>query len=175
MLGRGQTMLSRQQQQAADQVIHRGGYRDVFGSGQHGAHPVGSPRHWRSGLSFTNKDVDQATEKINGRSGAEHLTMQQIYIQRDAAGQITGLSSQPEDDRAELASLADPQVQQFLRHLDLDLVRVLEDVIDLLVARGVFRFTDLPDSAQEKLLFRKTLRSRWSAVDDPLGEADDLL
>ncbi|MFM1891761.1 MAG: hypothetical protein RLZ44_838 [Pseudomonadota bacterium] len=121
------------------------------------------------------QDVGQATEKLKVGSGSEQLTMQQIYIQRDAAGQITGLSSQAEDQRAEPASLDDPQVQQFLRNLDLDLVRVLEDVIDLLVSRGVFRFTDLPDSAQEKLLFRKNLRSRWLAVDDPLDDANDLL
>lgn len=121
------------------------------------------------------QDVGQATEKLKVGSGSEQLTMQQIYIQRDAAGQITGLSSQAEDQRAEPASLDDPQVQQFLRNLDLDLVRVLEDVIDLLVSRGVFRFTDLPDSAQEKLLFRKNLRSHWLAVDDPLDDANDLL
>lgn len=95
--------------------------------------------------------------------------MAQLYLLRDADGVITGLTStwQP---GAEAADLGDSAVQAFLRDLDIDLVRVLEDVIDLLVARGVFRFTDLPESAQQKLLFRKTLRSQWQPVPDPLGD-----
>ena len=38
------------------------------------------------------------------------------------------------------------------------LVRVLEDLIDLLIARDVVRFTDFPDAAQEKLLERRSMR-----------------
>jgi hypothetical protein len=43
------------------------------------------------------------------------------------------------------------------------------------VSRGVFRFTDLPESAQHKLMYRKTLRSQWQSVPDPLGSDEDLL
>ncbi len=74
-----------------------------------------------------------------------------------------------------LFSIDEPDVQDFLRNLDVDLVRVLEDVIDLLVAQGVFRFTDLPASAQEKLMFRKNLRSQWQSVPDPLGADEGLI
>lgn len=98
--------------------------------------------------------------------------MHQVYVVRDQDGKVVGLSA---DGSGEAASISDPDVQAFLRELDVDLVRVLEDVIDLLVAGGVFRFTDLPDSAQQKLLFRKTLRSQWQPVPDPLGTGDDLL
>jgi len=100
--------------------------------------------------------------------------MQQVHVVRDSDGRITGLSAQAGTD-TQPASLRDPDVQAFLRGLDVDLVRVLEDVIDLLVSRGVFRFTDLPESAQQKLLFRKTLRSQWQSVPDPLGADDGLL
>lgn len=99
--------------------------------------------------------------------------MQQLFIVRDSDGRVSGLSASAADG-AEPAAVDDPQVQDFLRDLDIDLVRVLEDVVDLLVARGVFRFTDLPQSAQEKLLFRKNLRSQWQAVPDPLAEEDRL-
>lgn len=95
--------------------------------------------------------------------------MSQLYLVRDADGAITGLTSTWEPG-AETVDVADREVQAFLRDLDIDLVRVLEDVIDLLVARGVFRFTDLPESAQQKLLFRKTLRSQWQPVPDPLDD-----
>lgn len=99
--------------------------------------------------------------------------MQQVFIVQDENGNITSLSADAADG-AVPASIDDPAVQTFLRNLDVDLVRVLEDVVDLLVAQGVFRFTDLPDSAQQKLLFRKNLRSQWQAVPDPLGSEDGI-
>jgi hypothetical protein len=98
--------------------------------------------------------------------------MHQVFVVRDRDGKVTGLSA---DGVGEAASIDDPDVQAFMRELDIDLVRVLEDVIDLLVAGGVFRFTDLPDSAQQKLLFRKSMRSQWQAVPDPLGAEEGLL
>lgn len=62
----------------------------------------------------------------------------------------------------------DPALALFLRGLqgsgggfeqsDIRLVRVLEDLIDLLIARDVVRFTDFPDAAQEKLLERRSMR-----------------
>jgi len=100
--------------------------------------------------------------------------MQQLFVERDADGNISGLSATAAAG-TERASLDDPEVQAFLRQLDIDLVRVLEDVVDLLIGRGVFRFTDLPASAQQKLMFRKNLRSQWQAVPDPLGDGDGLL
>lgn len=42
---------------------------------------------------------------------------------------------------------------------DAGLIRVLEDLIDLLIERGVIRFTDLPQAAQAKL----TARRHWRA------------
>lgn len=99
--------------------------------------------------------------------------MTQIFIIRDENGKISSLTNDPAEG-AEATTIDDPAVQQFLNALDIDLVRVVEDVIDLLVSRGVFLFTDLPDSAQRKLLFRKNLRSQWQSVPDPLGEEDRL-
>ena len=100
--------------------------------------------------------------------------MQKIYIVRDADGKLTSLSANPAEGAVE-ASMDDREVKEFLRNLDVDLVRVLEDVIDLLIARGVFRFTDLPESAREKLMFRRNLRSQWNPVPDPLGSEEGIL
>ena len=44
--------------------------------------------------------------------------------------------------------------------LDADFVRVLEDVIDTLIARNVINITHLPDQAQAKLFARKSYRDR---------------
>jgi len=51
-----------------------------------------------------------------------------------------------------------------LRDSDLSFVRVLEDVIDLLVARNLIRFTDLPNPAQAKLLQRRSRRRQHQAL-----------
>jgi len=99
--------------------------------------------------------------------------MQQVFIIRDAGGSIRSLSAEAVAG-ASPASIDDVEVRAFLRDLDVDLVRVLEDVVDLLVCRGVFRFTDLPESAQQKLLFRKNLRSQWQSVPNPLGTEEGL-
>lgn len=44
--------------------------------------------------------------------------------------------------------------------LDADFVRVIEDVIDTLIARNVINITDLPEQAQAKLFARKSFRER---------------
>ena len=54
---------------------------------------------------------------------------------------------------------AEPKDDGFAR-LDADFVRVLEDVIDTLIARHVINITDLPDQAQAKLFARKSFRER---------------
>lgn len=50
--------------------------------------------------------------------------------------------------------------QSKFSELDANLVRVLEDLIDLLIARNVIRVTDLPLEAQHKLFNRKHFRDR---------------
>ena len=46
-----------------------------------------------------------------------------------------------------------------LAQSDTSLVRVLEDLIDVLITRGVIQFTDLPVAAQTKLLERRETRA----------------
>jgi hypothetical protein len=42
--------------------------------------------------------------------------------------------------------------------LDSEVIRVIEDLVDVLVARNVIRITDLPPEAQLKLFTRKSFR-----------------
>lgn len=49
-----------------------------------------------------------------------------------------------------------------LSDTDTSLVRVLEDLIDVLITRGVIQFTDLPEAAQAKLLERRETRASLS-------------
>jgi len=62
-----------------------------------------------------------------------------------------------------------PYEHQF-SDLDSAFVRVLEDLIDTLIEKGVIRLTDLPLAAQQKLGERKHLRQR---LNDDLNLLDD--
>jgi hypothetical protein len=52
-----------------------------------------------------------------------------------------------------------PNLPNPLSQTDASLARVLEDLIDVLITRGVIQFTDLPDAAQAKLLERRQTRA----------------
>ena len=91
------------------------------------------------------------------------------YIRRNAEGTIVALLAEPALDASENLSSIDAEVLAFLsaggsvetfRTLDLDFVRVTEDLIQALIEKGVLAFTDLPHEAQEKLRARASFRSR---------------
>lgn len=92
------------------------------------------------------------------------------YVRRDAAGQIASLHRAPEPGADEFVADADPLVQAFVgrpagaddafSRLDADFVRVVEDLIDVLIARHVINITDLPPEAYAKLCSRKGYRGQ---------------
>ena len=97
-----------------------------------------------------------------------------VYLRRDASGSVLSVSAEADDLHPEAADAHAPEVQAFLGRLgddnplagtDLGLVRVIEDLIDLLIARDQIRFTDLPDAAQEKLMARRTMRRSAGSLD----------
>lgn len=52
---------------------------------------------------------------------------------------------------------------------DLALARVMEDLIDVLIEKGVIMFTDFPEMAQKKLLERRGFRKEFSYVQNLFG------
>jgi hypothetical protein len=96
------------------------------------------------------------------------------YVHRNPRGEIESLHRSPTLDAVEYQPQASPEVQRFLgreeakdarddfARLDGDTVRVLEDLLDVLLARGLLRITDLPPPAQAKYFARKDLRDRQS-------------
>jgi hypothetical protein len=106
-----------------------------------------------------------------------------MYVKRNQDGKILSVS-RVEDagfeflaDDAGFEFLADDaaEVKEFLRDLqtppqkslaqsDLEMVRVLEDLVGLLIERSVIRFTDLPIAAQKKLLSRQELRNQHQGM-----------
>lgn len=63
--------------------------------------------------------------------------------------------------------------QQALSALDADFIRVLEDLIDALLANGTLRLTDLPPLALAKLSQRKQARERLRDSLDLIGNSGD--
>lgn len=62
-----------------------------------------------------------------------------------------------------------------LSQLDSEFIRVLEDLIDVLVANGTLRLTDLPPAALEKLGRRKQARSRLRDSLDLIDDDDSII
>jgi len=93
-----------------------------------------------------------------------------FYVVRSPQGAIVSVHREPVDG-AEVLPQNHPDVQAFLgpgdgksfAAMDADLVRVLEDLIDVLLRRNVFRITDLPLEAQVKLFERKHFRENLQA------------
>ena len=95
------------------------------------------------------------------------------YVQRDSTGQVVAIFAQPGPGHDEFLPAGHPELAALsgageFAHLDADLIRVIEDVVDVLIDRGLLRLTDLPPDAQRKLLARKGARAR-------LREGRDLL
>ncbi|WP_298182704.1 tryptophan synthase subunit beta [uncultured Pseudomonas sp.] len=93
-----------------------------------------------------------------------------LYVKRDTWGNLQQVEAAPfEGMDGEL--LADSQEAQAwyanqiaessllkLEQSDLDMIRVLEDLITVLIRKGVVRITDLPEAAQSKLVGRSKAR-----------------
>lgn len=104
------------------------------------------------------------------------------YIKRNAEGLVVAVSVEPLEgfepaleSGEELAHHMEQSLysQSQFEESDREVVRVLDDLINLLVEKNTIRFTDLPLAAQRKLLARKDLR-RTAAHLGLLGEDSSL-
>lgn len=78
-------------------------------------------------------------------------------------------------DRKETAPGAALPSRKKLSELDADFIRVLEDLVDALLANGTLRLTDLPPEAVAKLDQRRQARARLRNSLDLIGDDDALL
>ena len=101
------------------------------------------------------------------------------YVKRDDQGKLVAISVVRGEGFSEEVAAEAPELTSFLAAgdaenslvaSDQDFVRVLEDVVQLLIDKGVILFTDLPDSAQEKIMLRQQLRSKFSGKLDLIGD-----
>lgn len=99
-----------------------------------------------------------------------------MYIKRDDEGCIELVSREETPACSEYLPADSPELLAFLMEgevgkgaarfqaSDLAFVRVLEDVIEVLMDKGVISFTDLPSAAQEKVMERQSLRRRLNGL-----------
>ncbi|MFU8789646.1 MAG: hypothetical protein ACNA7G_11500 [Methylobacter sp.] len=108
------------------------------------------------------------------------------YALQDDAGKILALYDRPEDMNAHWLDDDAPAVVSFKQGLlesaktakqlaasDMELIRVLEDVVELLIKKQIFVFTDLPEFAQAKLSKRQKMRSDMVSLTSLIGNDDD--
>ena len=58
---------------------------------------------------------------------------------------------------------------------DLGLVRVIEDLIEVLIDKKLIMFTDFPPGAQRRLLDRRGLRKEFDLVEDLFGGGEEIV
>jgi hypothetical protein len=109
------------------------------------------------------------------------------YVKRDESGQIAGLSERSDAEHTEFLKLDHPDITSLvqggdaqgmrvaLEASDLDMIRIIEDLIDVLISQNVINFTDLPTDAQNKLLARQQLRHGMSSLSNLIAEDDTIL
>ncbi|MDJ0685854.1 MAG: tryptophan synthase subunit beta like protein [Alphaproteobacteria bacterium] len=109
------------------------------------------------------------------------------YVARDETGRITGVSERPSGSASEFLPADSPEVQDYLRSAgpmavrqrltgsDLEMARITEDLIDVLIGRNVINFTDLPIEAQKKLVARQKLRKNLSVLSNLVSDEDSII
>jgi len=107
------------------------------------------------------------------------------YIKRNKLGEITAVSQEADGECNEEVSSQDDELNTFvdsvssrdldLQDTDLNFVRVVEDVIELLVTKNLILFTELPDSAQTKMMERQKLRSAMTSHLDLLEDDENFI
>ncbi len=96
-----------------------------------------------------------------------------LHVERDDAGNIIALHIKAVPGISEQKSIMDEEILEFLnKNVDTDpwvqllslsdigIIRILEDLIDLLIRKNIILFTELPEEAQAKIRERKRVREK---------------
>jgi hypothetical protein len=98
------------------------------------------------------------------------------YILKNAQGEVIAASASENpgdgweyvgnDAKIYLEYLEDALIKSHsFRESDIQLARVLEDLINLLIDRNLIRFTDFPEAAQRRLNERQSMRKNTQLSD----------
>ncbi len=106
------------------------------------------------------------------------------YVLLNEEGHILAVHIEPVEGAVEIAP-DDPALKEFIYRnhpdvaqkeewfaADLALARVMEDLIDVLIEKGVIMFTDFPEGAQKKLMARRGMRKEFAYVQNLFGNEE---
>lgn len=109
------------------------------------------------------------------------------FVSRNQNGAITGVFNKQTPIAQEYLDVDDTELRRYLEAgesgearealtaSDREMARVVEDLIDVLIAKNVLNFTDFPAEAQKKMLLRRSLRRSLSALNNLVGDDDDII
>jgi hypothetical protein len=105
------------------------------------------------------------------------------FVKRDQKGRVAAIFREKVSGAEEYLPPDHADVVDFLRETtdadkssmlqsDLEMIRVYEDLTDILIGKNIVMLTDFPPAAQEKLIRRKRLRSSLSPITELLAGSD---
>jgi hypothetical protein len=112
------------------------------------------------------------------------------YVIRDADGKIVQVFDQPVTGKSEVISEDSAEYKQYtdahtahsaeelrrqLAASDSGMARLVEDLVDVLINKGVIKFTDLPAAAGAKYLERQSARERLHAYKNLIVDEKDII
>ncbi len=116
-----------------------------------------------------------------GRGSEEPM----VYVQRDDQGRLLRVEHAPFEGMNGVLAVESEELHNWLalkeevkarldrlHDSDRELVRVLEDVVIVLVERGVIQYTDLPEAARKKLDERAVVRADIEGLCGALSRTD---
>jgi len=111
-----------------------------------------------------------------------------LYVRRDDDGKIIAIFDAPSDGVTEQISAYSQEVLDFLLEgkseeasaeylsiTDIQVARVVEDLIDLLIDKNLIMLTELPAGAQLKLSRRQKAREQLQQHSPLIVDGDDIL
>lgn len=109
------------------------------------------------------------------------------YVKRNEKDEIVAIDDKQTDTRDQWIEADNPDVLAFFQEekatgqakkalttTDQEMLRVVEDLIDLLMEKQVFIFTELPEAVQTKLNARKKLRKEMNSLEDLIKDDDEI-
>lgn len=99
-----------------------------------------------------------------------------VYVKRDENQQIVALFNQAQSGVEESLDINHPDVVNFLSacssdeakaqflQSDMQFIRVIEDLVEILLHKNVITITDFPPSVIEKLMQRRGIRTQLDGI-----------
>lgn len=110
-----------------------------------------------------------------------------FYVQRDAQGLLVRVEAAPYPESTDMLPADDHEIQAWyanevvetslnqLKQSDMEMIRVLDDLIQVLTSKGVIRIADLPAAAQAKLMDRTHARVALGGLSDLINDDETSL